>query len=192
VTYIAPIVEGHGEVEALPALLHRIANAEGFRGQLIVNAPIRVKAGSFLNDPEYRRKQIILAAGKAAEHNGSVLILLDCDDDCPAELGPRLLAMFVALAYKEYESWFLAAARSLRGHRGLPEDLEPPPEPEMVRDAKGWLGKRMETFYDPITHQVEFSRAINLDEARTCSSFGRLYDRVAKLLAAANPATGNS
>lgn len=48
--YVAPIVEGHGEVEALPALLHRIARLAGFEGTLRVNPPIRVKSGSFIHD----------------------------------------------------------------------------------------------------------------------------------------------
>lgn len=133
--YIAPIVEGHGEVEAVPALLHRIA-LEAPNHALRVNAPIRVKAGSFLNDGTYFRKQIILAAAKAAQAAGFVLIILDCEDHCPATLGPSLLerartirndvSYLVVLAYREYESWFLAAARSLRGMRGLAEDLDPP------------------------------------------------------------------
>ena len=124
--FVAPIVEGHGEVEAVPALLHRIARRASFQGLLRVNPPIRVKQGSFVNDDEYFRNQVRLAAAKAAQENGSVLILLDCDDDCPARLGPELLRrakegrsdvdMFVALAYREFETWFIAAAHSLRDH----------------------------------------------------------------------------
>jgi hypothetical protein len=192
VIYIAPIVEGHGEVEALPALLHRIAATEGFQGQLLVNAPIRVKSGSFLNDLDYRNRRLLLAAAKAAERNGTVMILLDCEDDCPAQLGPRLLQearkirndvdMLIALAYREYESWFIAAARSLRGHRGLPIDLEPPANPEQIRNAKDWLGRRMDSKYDPIIHQAEFSRAIDLVEARNSSSFERLYSKLVQRL----------
>jgi hypothetical protein len=53
VRYVASIVEGHGEVEALPALLHRIARDAAFTGVLRVNPPIRVKSGSFLNDRDY-------------------------------------------------------------------------------------------------------------------------------------------
>lgn len=189
--YIAPIVEGHGEVEAFPSLLHRIARDVGFKGLLIVNPPIRVKRGSFLNDDEYRRKQLTLASGKAAERKGLVIVLLDCDDDCPVNLGPELyrkaisirddISTLIALAYREYESWFLAAARSLRGHRGLPADLESPADAEEIRGAKEWLGRRMDTPYDPITHQVEFSRAIDLTEARANASFDRLYNRVKEL-----------
>lgn len=190
--YIAAIVEGHGEVEALPCLIYRIAEAVGFEGQLLVNSPIRVKSGSFLNDARYRRKQLIFALSKAAERKGVVIVLLDCEDSCPAILGPQLQGeatevrddtqTLIALAYREYESWFLAAARSLRGRRGLPNDLEPPANSEEIRGAKEWLGHRMETRYDPIVHQAEFSRAINLTEARKNASFDRFYSRIEDLL----------
>jgi hypothetical protein len=188
VRYVASIVEGHGEVEALPALLHRIARASAFTGVLRVNPPIRVKSGSFLGNRDYFRRQVMLATAKAAQAGGCVLILLDCDDGCPATLGPDLLEqaravranvdITVVLAYREFETWFVAAARSLQGLRGLPRDLEPPPDPLGIRDAKGWLGKRMDGAYDPVVHQLEFTRAFDLDQARTNRSFDRLYRRV--------------
>ena len=89
---IVPIVEGHGEVEALPVLIRRIFAA--FRPGMIpvVNPPSRVKAGSFLQDRDYFRKYVALAAAKAAQGDGLVLILLDGEDHCPGTLGPRLLA----------------------------------------------------------------------------------------------------
>jgi hypothetical protein len=190
--YIAPIVEGHGEVEALPALIHRIAKQLGFRGILRVNPPIRVKSGSFLNIPEYFRRQVALAAAKAAQAAGVVLILLDCDDSCPATLGPDLLHraqavrpdvdVIVTLAYREYETWFLSAARSLRDLRGLPHDIDPPEDPEAIRDAKGWLSVRMACGYDPVTHQLEFTRKFDLDEARANTSFDHFYQNVRKVL----------
>lgn len=191
--YIAPIVEGHGEVVAVPALLHRIVQGETPNITLRVNAPIRVKAGAFLNDDTYFRKHIILAAAKAAQANGFVFILLDCEDDCPATAAPSLLGRarvirgdvgyLVVLAYREYESWFLAAARSLRGIRGLPEHLEPPERIEGVRNAKGWLGKRMAVPYDPVVHQLEFSRRFDLQQARANASFNRFCDRISTTLA---------
>ena len=68
------------------------------------------------------------------------MILADSDDDPPCLLGPELLKkamqirpdvpIGVALAQREFESWFLAAAQSLQGKRSLPKDLEPPPEPK--------------------------------------------------------------
>jgi Domain of unknown function (DUF4276) len=184
--YLAPIVEGHGEVEALPNLLHRIAALNGTHVQ--VNQPIRVKSGSFLNNDEYFSRQISLAAAKASEENGTVLILLDCDDGCPATLGPNLLQraravrddipIIVTLAYREFESWFLTAADSLRGVLGLPGDLETPAEIDRVRDAKGWLSERMEVNYDPISHQLVFCRKFDIEQARACHSFNRFYEKL--------------
>lgn len=187
---IVPIVEGYGEVRAVPLLLRRIAGEAG--DQFVatsINPPIRVKAGSFVNDQDYFCRYVSLAAEKAKQAAGVVLILLDCDDDCAAQLGPRLLAqaralrgdvqMMVCLAVREYESWFLAAARSLRGQSGLPVNLQPPPDAESIRAAKGWLSQRMPGKYDPIVHQASFTRAFDMDAARQGSrSFERLFDRI--------------
>lgn len=191
--FIAPIVEGHGEIEALPALLHRIGRDVASDRLLQVNAPIRVKSGSFLNRPEELRRFVQLAALKAEAKSGSVLILLDCDDGCPAEIGPRVLAdsqavrpdvpVFVALAYREYETWLIASALALRGKQGLPDDLMPPQDPEGLRDAKGWLGKFMPAGYDPIIHQCALTRQIDLAAARSIPSFERLYQHVRRLMA---------
>ena len=192
--YIAPIVEGHGEIEALPALLHRIRGSLRTSTALQINTPIRIKSGSFLNDTIYFERHVAFAAAKATQRHGSVFILLDCDDysHCPAQLGPQLLRnatavrsdvpVFVALAPREYETWFLAAAHSLRGVAGLPDSLEPPPNLERIRDAKGWLSERMPGKYDPIRHQALFSKRMDLGAARTVQSFDRLYLYMARLL----------
>ncbi len=192
--FLVPIVEGHGEGAALPALLHRIAAKAGLARRLQVNPPIRVQSGSFLNDTEYFRRYVTLAAEKARSREGVVLILLDCDDkrNCPARLGPELLGratnargdvpFLVSLAWREYETWFITAARSLAGSHGLPIDLEPPLVPDGIRGAKEWLGRRMADGYDPITHQVVFTKLFDLEHARLNRSFDRLYRRVVRLL----------
>jgi hypothetical protein len=192
VRYLASVVEGHGEVEALPALVRRIAESVGFVDDLQINPPIRVKSGSFIHDQDYFRKYVALAAGKAAARNGSLLILLDCDDDCPATLGPALLQrarsvrtnvdIFVALAYREFETWFVTAAPSLEGRRGLPPGLKSPHDAAQIRDAKGWLGERMNTSYDPVIHQLEFARAFDLKLARANRSFDRLCRKIQSFL----------
>jgi hypothetical protein len=136
--FIAPIVEGHGEIDALPALLHRIRTSLPSAPILHINPSIRVEAESFLNRRDEFRRHVELAALKASARQGSVLVLLDCDDDCPDAISVRDdVAMFVALAYREYETWFLPAARSLRGAAGLPDDLDPPSNPDALRSAKG-------------------------------------------------------
>ncbi len=186
--FFSPIVEGHGEQEALPVLIRKIFTE--FSPQIIpvINPPIRVKSGSFLNDTEYFRKYVSLAAAKAAQADGELLIVLDCEDDCPASLGPNLLAkartvrsdvpITVVLAHREYETWFLAAAESLRGCAGLPADLTPPAAPELIRGAKEWLGRHMDQSYDPIIHQAAFTARFDLAQAKTVPSFARFVEKI--------------
>jgi hypothetical protein len=184
--FFAPIVEGHGEQEAVPILLRRIAEHANARQIPRINAPIRVKSGSFLNNERYFTSYVGMAANKAAQENGIVLILLDCDDDCPALLGPSLLARakavrgdvgyIVALAYREFETWFIAAIESLNA------GSEPPREIEGIRNAKGWLGEKMGISYDPITHQHQFTRTFDLDLAQQSDSFKRLYLKICGMM----------
>lgn len=192
--FIAPIVEGQGEVLAVERLLWRIAQAVAPGAVLRVNPPIRVKSGSFLNDFRERNRHVMLAAGKARQHNGQVLVLLDCEDDCPATLGPRLLSetaaiavdvpVTIALAHREFETWFIAAIESLRGVEGVALDACCPDTPEATRDAKGWLGRQMPHRYDPVTHQLVFTQHFDLQTARRVPSFDRLYRKVAIWLGA--------
>lgn len=195
-TVVASIVEGHGEQHALQRLLRRIATDAAPHSNLRVNDPIRIKSGSFLHDAGYFAKYVNLAAAKARqEMDGHVLILLDCEDDCPARLGPSILMrartiagkvnVIVALAHREYETWFVAAAESLRGVEGVSDIAACPANPEATRDAKGWLGRYMPHGYDPISHQLPFTNAFDLSAARTVASFDRLYRKIAALLPAA-------
>jgi hypothetical protein len=191
--FVAPIVEGFGEVEAVPKLLRRIAQTLPNCAGITVNPPWRVKAGSFLNDAQYFNDRVEFAARKARQSpRGCVLILLDCEDDCPAELGPELLAkaracrsdipIEVTLAYREFETWFLAAAHSLRGVAGLSATIEPPADPESIRNAKGWLSTHMATPYNPPEHQPLMTANFSMTEAARVPSFARLLKKLAGLL----------
>jgi len=183
--FIAPIVEGRGEVEAVPKLLQRLFREGRQHGFLVVNPAVRIKPGSFLNDEDYFRRYIELAARKAQGYpRGNVLILLDCEDECAGKLGPQLLArarkvhsqvpFTVVLAHREYEPWFLAAAPSLRSVAGLPADLEAPADPEAIRGAKEWLAARMPNGYDPPNHQPLFTEHFSFAQAAAVPSFARL------------------
>ena len=191
--FIAPIVEGKGEVEALPKLLHRLFRESRSDGYLAVNPAIRVKAASFMNQEDYFERHVELAARKAKAYpRGTVLVLLDCEDDCPAIVGPALLqraqkvrsdvSFMVALAFREYETWFLAAARSLRSIGGLPGDLQPPKNPEGIRGAKEWLGARMAGGYDSIEHQPLFTEHFSFKQAAAVGSFARLRNKLHSFL----------
>jgi hypothetical protein len=136
-------------------------------------------------------------AARATGQNGAILVLLDGDDDCPAELGPRLLeraraqrgdrSIAVVVAKREFEAWFMACAESLRGQRGLPGDLLAPLDPEAISDAKGWLSARLprgETYVET-RHQPAFTARLDLDRARRADSFDKCYRDLARLLTGA-------
>ncbi len=138
------------------------------------------------------QQQSIRMRGASA---GGVLVLLDADDDCPAELGPKLLAWAVAarsdtpvrvvVASREYESWFLAGAASLAGRFGFPEGLEPPKDPDhLPRNAKKWLEEQRDWRpYKETADQLTFSSALDVGLTRSLSdSFDKLCRDVAWLL----------
>ena len=189
---IATIVEGHGEVDAVPILLRRIAERTAPNSAVEVPRPIRVKRHRILKPGEFERA-VGLAALNAGP-DGGILILLDADEDCPAELGSDLLQraveerpnhfIRVVLAKAEYEAWFLASAGSLAGRRGMDAAVAPPPEPESIRDAKGWLSARMPLGqrYRETLHQAAFSAIFDLDTARAAPSFDKMWRDVNSLL----------
>jgi hypothetical protein len=192
---IACVVEGHGEVPGLPKLLHRIAR-ENSIWDLRVPTPYRKPRGSLVAVGGIERA--VDAQARRVDARGGVLVLLDADDDCPAVLGPSLLAraqaarsdklVSVILPNREFESWFLAAAASLSGRCGLPDDLAAPANPERIRDAKGWLTKRRTDglSYQPTVDQATLGSAFDLIQARKAApSFDKFCRDVEKLLGVA-------
>lgn len=182
---VASIVEGQGEVAALPVLLRRLQAWKTPSANAEVITPIRVQRDRFLNREEEFRRHLYLAATKSGA-DGWILILLDADDDCPADFASKLLnrarayiahrRISVVLANREFEAWFLAAAASLHGHRGFVFDPEDAIDAEMPRDAKGWLRMRMSSgVYGETTDQPAFSALFDLQLAHDGSrSFRKL------------------
>ncbi len=184
---VATIVEGHGEVAALPVLLRRLCEWCTPHVQADVPTPIRVHRERFLNREDEFKRHLLLAAQKCGD-DGWVLVLLDADDDCPAELGERILQhaqqyiahrrVSVVLANREYEAWFIAAADSLQGCRGFVFDLDDAVDAEEPRDVKGWMRKRMASkSYGETTDQPAFSARMDLQQVFAGSrSFRKLHD----------------
>lgn len=172
---VASIVEGDGEVAALPILLRRLSQWRGPVDYVDVLTPIRVHKDRFLNRPQEFSRHLKLAAAKCGDA-GWVLILFDADDDCPAQKGAAVLAqaraviphrrVAVVLANREYEAWFIAAAASLHGIRGFKYlDAQAPADPEVPRNAKGWMRDRMPAGYGETTDQPAFTAKFDLDLA---------------------------
>jgi hypothetical protein len=189
---VAAIVEGHGECEAVPILVRRIARSLDPGLRVSVHPVIRVPGSRLVKRGEIERTVELLARKNGGQ--GAILVLLDCDDGCPAEEGPALLdraakarsdmPVSVVLAKREFESWFLAAAESLRGQRGLPDDFTGPPDPEAIRGAKEWLADRMPRGqgYSESSDQPALTAVFDINAARRVDSFDKCHREVARLL----------
>lgn len=172
---VASIVEGDGEVTALPILLRRLNEWQTPESYVDVLPPIRVRRDRFLNRDDEFRRNLLLAAAKCGEE-GWILVLLDADDDCAAQMGADILCraqnciphrrVSVVLANREYEAWFIAAAQSLHGRRGFSCPMAPEVDAERPRNAKGWVGERMsDGAYRETTDQPAFTALMDLQLA---------------------------
>lgn len=186
------IVEGHGEVDAVPILVRRLVQTMQPGFALQIEQPLRVPRNRLTKPRELERA--VELAGRRVGPDGAVLLILDSDDECPASLAPSLLtrarearsdlAIGVVLAKREFEAWFLAAADSLRGKRGLTSSLTAPDDPESIRGAKEWLTARMAPGrrYVETLDQAALAATFDLELARRAPSFDKLYRQVAALI----------
>ncbi len=172
------IVEGHGEVDALPVLLRRLQVQCG-SFELKIGRPYRANRSQLLQKGSLQSAIGVLSA--QADECSGILILFDGDDDCPRELGPRIQRWAqeqargtpceVVVAWREYEAWFLASVGSVLP--GAPEHNDP----EGPRDAKGALSARMPAgrSYQPRVDQPPFTARFDMAAAyRRCRSFQRM------------------
>jgi len=191
---LVPIVEGHAEVRALPVLMRRLL-AEFGRYEVRIARPVRVKRYKVVRPGELERA--LELARRRPEGCDAILLLLDSDDDCPKEVAPCLIArarnasvglpIAVVLAKSEFEAWFVGSLESLRGVRGIEETAISPPNPEDIRDAKGYLSHQM-TYgrrYVEVDDQPAMAQSFDLTLARqSCPSFDKFLRDVQEILAA--------
>ena len=180
---IHPIVEGYGDVDAVPVLLRRLVD-EAQTWDVGVGRSIRRKRSQLVQKTELQ-KAVRLAL--LQPDCSAILILFDADDDCPADLAPTIhrwadavaggVPCEVVLAKREYEAWFLGSIESLRGLRGIRSDAAAHSEPETPRNAKGQLEERMhaESSYFERDNQPALSAQFAFPDAhRRCRSFRKL------------------
>ena len=176
------VVEGRGEVQAVPALCARILRHLEVHHWIVDPNPVRQPRSLLVDEREKSprrrsredtlRKAVDLARRRPAD---GVLVLCDADDDCPAAWGPHALGVITSLTagaavmtVREYETWLLLNHSDEELTRiGLTE-------PERKQDAKKALA-RLVPGYLPTTHQLAQTRTIDIDRLRTRSrSFDKL------------------
>ena len=189
---IGCIVEGESEVETVPLLIRHIAANLYPELPIVVLPPIRRPRNQVVKENELERAVEFVARQIGGQ--GAIFIIFDSDDDCPAELGPALfhrasqarsdLPIAVVLAKHEFEAWFLAAAESLQGQRGLKNELHSPDNPEAIRGAKEWLRQQMQTgkTYRSRRDQPALTALFDIEQARQADSFDKCYRDITRLL----------
>lgn len=185
------IVEGKGEVTAIPNLCSRILRHYLNDVAWIVDQdPIRQPRGKLVDEKSKSRlrgchadgvRRAVLLA-RQTRRADAVLVLCDADDDCPATWGPdaaRVVTGFMlgdaVMAVCEYETWLLLnfAEEAVR-RAGVRT-------PESKRGAKEALA-RLVPGYLPTTHQLSETRKIDIALVRSRSdSFDKLVRALATI-----------
>jgi len=184
---------GNGDVAAVPLLLRRMQKLIRPDLALVVPRPIRQGRYKLVKAGELERA--VELAARSVPRPGAILVLIDAEDDCPAQLAPTLLTRIrarhsdlpsgVVLAKCEFEAWFLASLDKLSGQYGLNEGLSSPPDAERIQNAKGAISRCMpgsRTYSEPID-QPALAALFDLELARGRSpSFDKCWREVARLL----------
>jgi len=189
------IVEGHGEVEAMPNLCSRIVELLEAWDWFVDPNPIRQPKGRLvdhchnesqgLGNKEGIQKAMALARARPAD---AVLVICDSDDDCAARWGPSatsivgsILLGTAVMIEREYETWLLL---------GLdPRELECAgiKNPNRKRDAKGAL-RAVRGSYKPSTDQLRMTREMDIARVWSCSdSFDKLVRSLALVFGVVAP-----
>jgi hypothetical protein len=188
---IQPIVEGHGEIDAVPVLLRRICYELGCCTSAKIAHPIRVPRSKMVQEAEIRRFARIASSLPGCN---LILLVMDADGDCakaisdlirPWIITESLCAHFeIIVIPREYECWIIAALESLQGVRGIGDEAAAPRNPEQVRDAKGYITGQMagRGRYQPTADQAALSQLVDLQAIRDrCPSFCRLISKIENL-----------
>jgi hypothetical protein len=86
---ILPIVEGDGEVRAVGLLFRRLIAEFNPSIPIVISRPWRQARGTLLKEGGIA--SVVDSACIAMDGPGAVVVLLDSEGECPAELAPILL-----------------------------------------------------------------------------------------------------
>jgi hypothetical protein len=195
---LLPIVEGHGEIKAVPLLIRRILEAQEIY-QVNILPPRRYG--------EYPTvaKNFDNCFQAAIKENAPILWIMDFDSklyECPVQEANNLLnratklrpgwPLKIAFFVKEYETLFLideAASRAV--FPDIASNIVFPAAPEDIRDAKGWLSQYRPSgmAYKETVHQEKITARLDLDLLRARSpDFVHLERAIVELAHSDTPA----
>lgn len=196
--YLVPIVEGQTEVGCIERLLQRVwAELLAAPVRLQVLPASRGKRDALINPnhPDFTAKieeayaKLTRRLRHGSPGQGLLLLLLDAETDCPAELAPRLLEaatrvrpdapIACVMPNRMLENWIVAGASALAGVNGLPD---PMPKRDQFEDRSGaaWLEAQLRSKdrrrkYRKTDDAEPFVRAMALQECRAnAPSFDKL------------------
>ncbi len=196
---IVPIVEGEGEVQALPKLLFKILHDLG-RFDIQVSPPKNSKGVTNILRAQGLEYFLKLAAREA--DCAAILVLIDSDGKCPITLAKQLCQRAIAAhinqpimivcAHHMYEAWLVASIDSIAGkplgqREGLPATVRFDGDPDQLNNPKQWIDDRFTNGrgYKESLDQAEMTKLLELELAFAQSrSFQRLYHAVQEALAA--------
>ena len=201
IVFVVAIVEGHTERTSFERLLQRIWHELGRPERLQVLEGVRAPRSSLIHPNGVALceaiENVAIQLCPHLRHNPGcqslILIDIDAERDCPAQLGPRLVAAANAaradltiacvLAKRMFENWIVAGASTLGGVLNLPDPLPARTDVEAMNGST-WLDTQLRSVtpnskYKKADHAIEFVKAMNLPEARSTSpSFARLCKKL--------------
>ena len=182
------VVEGKGDVQAIPRLCARILASIGASRWYVDESPIRRPRSQLVDERmdsparpcrvDSLRKAYAIAE---ARKPNAVLFVCDSDDDCPSVWASSVMETLgrdqpsaAVMAVREFECWLLwscdqATLTKIRASN-----------PERIRNAKGKL-EQLIPGYAPTTHQLELTRQMDLARVRKHS---RSFDKLVRTLGA--------
>ena len=183
--HVFAIVEGKGELVAVPDLLHRLWKANEKLPPLRAASKhiFKVSRDGFINNCETRQKYLNLVGYQARKCHGGVLILLDTEKACCRDFlhGDKMkdiradideilsgIPQFFALAEKGYESWLVAGFGGNNTEKGV---------------SKKWLNANKDKTgrvknYSKVVDQHELTSKMDIQQARKANrSFNRFCER---------------
>lgn len=188
------IVEGKGEIAALPNLCARILHVLEAWDWFVDPDPIRQPRSRLVDERLASPRRPVrsdffsnaLELALRSRKPDGLLVLCDSDDDCPATWGTSARASIgsrcrgaAVMIVREYETWLL---------HGLQQVVDiSPSEIEAKRDAKQLLRKFVPG-YQPTLQQLQVTRQIDIARCRARSdSFDKLVRDLAALTGAIAP-----